>query len=183
MWEAVPGREEYYYHTFGKKQPDFNWENPALRQKLYDMVNWWLDKGIAGFRVDAITFIKKDPAWQDCSADGGDGLAKCAKVSRNQPGIGDFLRKLKENTFDHYQCVTIAEAPGVAYEELGNFIGEQGYFSMIFDFRYADLDITSGSEWFKRVPWTVRDLRDKIMMSQMALQKHGWSANFIENHD
>lgn len=64
MWEAVPGREEYYYHTFGKKQPDFNRENPALRQKLYDMVNWWLDKGIAGFRVDAITFIKKDPAWR-----------------------------------------------------------------------------------------------------------------------
>jgi alpha-glucosidase len=183
VWEPVPGREEYYFHAFGKKQPDLNWENPALRQKLYDMVNWWLDKGIAGFRIDAITFIKKDLTWQSCSSDGADGLVKCTKVSRNQPGIGDFLHELKENTFDRHKCVTIAEAPGVAYEELGDFIGENGYFSMIFDFRYADLDIASGSEWFKRIPWTVRDLRDKIMTSQMALQKFGWGANFIENHD
>ena len=70
-----------------------------------------------------------------------------------------------------------------AYEELGDFIGEKGYFSMIFDFRYADLDIASGSEWFKRISWTVRDLRDKIMTSQAELQKHGWGANFIEDHD
>lgn len=183
VWEPVPGREEYYYHTFGKKQPDLNWENPALRQKLYDMVNWWLDKGIAGFRVDAITFIKKDLTWRDCPADGADGLAKCTKVSRNQPGIGAFLHELKENTFDRHECVTIAEAPGVGYEELGDFIGENGYFSMIFDFRWADLDIASGSEWFKRPEWTIKDLRDKIVTSQMALQKFGWGANFIENHD
>lgn len=183
VWEPVPGREEYYYHTFGKKQPDLNWENPGLRQKLYDMVNWWLDKGIAGFRVDAITFIKKDLTWQDGPADGADGLVNCSKMSRNQPGIGTFLHELKEKTFDRHECVTIAEAPGVAYEELGDFIGEQGYFSMIFDFRYADLDIASGSEWFKQIPWTVRELRDKIMDSQMALQKYGWGANFIENHD
>ena len=91
--------------------------------------------------------------------------------------------ELKEHTFDKHKCVTIAEAPGVAYEELGDFIGEKGYFSMIFDFRYADLDIASGSEWFKRIPWTVRDLRDKIMTSQAELQKHGWGANFIEDHD
>ncbi|MCI9591889.1 MAG: alpha-glucosidase [Lachnospiraceae bacterium] len=183
VWEPVPGREEYYFHAFGKKQPDLNWENPALRQKLYNMVNWWLDKGIAGFRIDAITFIKKDLTWKDYPADGADGLAKCTKASRNQPGIGTFLHQLKENTFDRHKCVTIAEAPGVAYEELGDFIGPDGYFSMIFDFRYADLDIASGSEWFKRIPWTVRDLRDKIMASQAALQKYGWGANFIENHD
>ena len=183
VWEPVPGREEYYFHAFGKKQPDLNWENPALRQKLYDMVNWWLDKGIAGFRIDAITFIKKDLTWADRPADGADGLAKCTKASRNQPGIGTFLHELKENTFDRHQCVTIAEAPGVAYEELGDFIGKDGYFSMIFDFRWADLDVASGSEWFKRPEWTVKDLRDKIMTSQMALQKFGWGANFIENHD
>lgn len=183
VWEPVPGREEYYFHAFGKKQPDLNWENPVLRQKLYGMVNWWLDKGIAGFRIDAITFIKKDLTWTDRPADGADGLAKCTKASRNQPGIGVFLHELKENTFDRHQCVTIAEAPGVAYEELGDFIGTNGYFSMIFDFRWADLDIASGSEWFKRPEWTIKDLRDKIMTSQMALQKFGWGANFIENHD
>ena len=183
VWEKVPGRDEVYLHVFHKKQPDLNWENEEVRKKLYDMVNWWLEKGIAGFRIDAITFIKKDLTWKDREADGVDGLAKCTKAARNQPGIGEFLNELKENTFKKHDCMTVAEAPGVPYEELEEFIGEDGYFSMIFDFRYADLDVASGSEWFKRVPWTIKDLNQKIMDSQMALQKCGWGANFIENHD
>lgn len=183
VWEKVPDRDEFYFHSFGKKQPDLNWENPELRQRLYEMINWWLDKGIAGFRVDAITFIKKDLTWKDREPDGADGLAKCTKATRNQPGIGVFLNELKQNTFGRYGCVTVAEAAGVNYDELGEFIGENGYFSMIFDFRYADLDIASGSEWFKRIHWSIGDLRKKIMESQMALQQFGWGANFIENHD
>lgn len=183
VWEKVEGRDEYYFHAFGKKQPDLNWENEALRQDIYRMINGWLEKGIAGFRVDAITFIKKDLTFGDREPDGVDGLAKCTRASRNQPGIGTFLRELKLNTFDKHNCVTVAEAPGVPYEELGDFIGPDGYFSMIFDFRYADLDIASGSEWFKRRDWTVKELGEKIMASQMAVQKYGWSANFIENHD
>lgn len=183
VWEKVPGREEYYYHTFGKKQPDLNWENKELRSELYDMVNWWLDKGIAGFRIDAISFIKKDLTWTDREPDGIDGLAKCAKASRNYPGIEQFLKELKEQTFARHQCVTVAEAAGVPYEKMGEFIGKDGFFDMIFDFRYADLDIASGSEWFKRLPWTVKDLGDKIMKSQMIMQEYGWPANFIENHD
>ena len=183
VWEKVPGRDEVYLHVFHKKQPDLKWENEEVRKELYDMVNWWLEKGIAGFRIDAITFIKKDLTWKDREADGVDGLAKCTKAARNQPGIGEFLNELKENTFKKHDCMTVAEAPGVPYEELEEFIGEDGYFSMIFDFRYADLDVASGSEWFKRVPWTIKDLNQKIMDSQMALQKCGWGANFIENHD
>lgn len=182
-WEKVPKRDEVYFHAFHKKQPDLNWENEEVRKELYNMVNWWLEKGIAGFRVDAITFIKKDLTWKDREADGVDGLAKCTKASRNQAGIGKFLNELKQNTFEKHDCMTVAEAPGVPYEELEEFIGKDGYFSMIFDFRYADLDVASGSEWFKRVSWTIRDLNNKIMESQMALQKCGWAANFIENHD
>lgn len=183
VWEKVPGREEYYYHTFGKKQPDLNWENEELRKELFDMVNWWLDRGIAGFRIDAISFIKKDLTWADREPDGADGLSKCAKSSRNMPGIGGFLRELKEKTFDRHCCVTVAEAAGVPYDKMKDFIGENGYFDMIFDFRYADLDIASGSEWFRRLPWTVKELREKILASQMTMQKYGWAANFIENHD
>ena len=183
VWEKVEGRSEYYFHAFGKKQPDLNWENETLRKKLYEMVNWWLEKGIAGFRIDAITFIKKDLTFADQEPDGADGRAKCTKASRNQPGIGEFLNELKRETFDRHGCVTVAEAPGVPYEGLGDFIGRNGYFSMIFDFRYADLDIASGSEWFKRREWTVKELKDKIMASQMAVQTYGWGANFIENHD
>lgn len=183
VWEKISERDEYYFHAFGKKQPDLNWENPKLRNEIYEMVNWWLDKGIAGFRVDAITFIKKDLTWDSREPDGVDGLVKCTSASRNQPGIGEFLQELKEKTFDRHECVTVAEAAGVSYDELDQFMGENGYFSMIFDFRYADLDVASGSEWFKRIDWSVKDLNEKIIASQMAIQKYGWSANFIENHD
>ena len=183
VWEKVDGRDEYYFHAFGKKQPDLNWENPDLRNELYKVVNKWLDFGIAGFRIDAITFIKKDLTFKSIEADGVDGMAKCTKVSRNQKGIDVFLRELKENTFSKYNCVTVAEAPGVEYDELSDFIGENGYFSMIFDFKYADLDVKSGSEWFNRVNWTIKELNEKIMKSQISIQKTGWAANFIENHD
>ena len=183
VWEKVEGKEEYYFHAFGKKQPDLNWENPAVREELYCMVNEWLDFGIAGFRVDAITFIKKDLSFESREPDGTDGLVKCTKTCRNQPGIEKFLGELKERCFDKHACVTVAEAPGVSYDELEDFIGEDGYFSMIFDFKHADLDVASGSEWFKRIDWTIKDLNDKIMNSQMAIQKVGWAANFIENHD
>lgn len=183
VWEKVPNRNEFYFHNFGKGQPDLNWENPKLRQELYAIVNWWLEKGIAGFRIDAINYIKKDLSWRDFPPDGADGLAKSSKGSRNQAGMGEFLRELRRNTFDKHLCVTVAETAGAPYDELGDFIGEDGYFNMIFDFRYADLDIASGSEWFHRRNWTVKDLRERILTSQTEMQRFGWSANFIENHD
>ncbi len=183
VWERVAGTDEWYFHSFGKKRPDLNWENPQVRRELFDMVRWWLDKGIAGFRVDAINFIKKDQSWADREPDGADGLAKCTKAVRNQPGMGTFLAELKHEAFEPYGCVTVAEAAGVSYDAFGEFIGEDGYFSMFFDFRHADLDIASGNEWFHRVPWTIGDLNERLMAGQLAIQPHGWSANFIENHD
>lgn len=182
-WEKVENSNEYYLHVFGKKQPDLNWENENVRQELYNMVNYWLEKGIAGFRVDAITFIKKDQSYKSIPSDGADGLAKVTKTTRNQPGIEKFLTELKEETFNKHNCVTVGEAPGVPYEQLKDFIGEDGYFSMIFDFKYADLDVESGNEWFKRTNWTVKELRELIFKSQLEIQKVGWGANFLENHD
>ncbi|MEG0365460.1 MAG: alpha-glucosidase [Coprobacillus sp.] len=183
VWEKVEGRDEYYFHSFGKKQPDLNWENPKLRNELYDMINQWSKMGVAGFRVDAITFIKKDLSFKSQESDGVDGLVKCTKTVRNQPGIEALLHDLKENTFKKYDCMTVAEAAGLHYDQLDDFIGEDGFFSMVFDFKHADLDVASGSEWFKRIPWTIADLRNKILDSQMFVQKYGWAANFIENHD
>ena len=183
VWEKVPGRDEYYFHAFGKKQPDLNWENPALRQELYHMVNWWLNKGIAGFRVDAINFIKKDQTWASREPDGPDGLVDCTKTSRNQPGMGAFLEELGRETFQKHDCVTVAEAAGVDYEDLEAFIGEHGYFSMIFDFHYSDLDVAPSGKWFDKAPWTLPELGHLILHSQTSLQKWGWAANFMENHD
>ncbi|XXL53975.1 alpha-amylase family glycosyl hydrolase [Mammaliicoccus lentus] len=94
-----------------------------------------------------------------------------------------FLHELKRETFDKYDCVTVGEAPGVKYDELSDFIGEDGYFSMIFDFKYADIDVESGSDWFKRTNWTTEEFKKLIYNSQLAIQKVGWGANFIENHD
>ncbi|MFS1664314.1 alpha-glucosidase [Streptococcus sp. zg-JUN1979] len=183
VWEKVPNEEVYYYHTFHKKQPDLNWENPLMREEIYKMVNCWLDLGISGFRVDAITFIKKDLSYRDITPDGVDGLGKCTRASRNQAGIEVFLNELKERCFVPHNAVTIAEAPGVDYSDLEQFIGDDGFFSMIFDFKAADLDVASGSEWFKRVNWTKRTLFELLRTSQRHIQKHGWGAPFIENHD
>lgn len=183
VWEKVQGRDEYYLHSFGKKQPDLNWENPKLRKELYRIVNTWSEMGIAGFRVDAITFIKKDLSYRNFESDGADGLVKCTKAVRNQEGIETFLEELNENTFKKYNCMTVAEAAGLRYDQLERFIGDDGFFSMVFDFKYADFDIASGSEWFIRIPWTVEDLKKRIIDSQMNMQKYGWAANFIENHD
>ncbi|WP_270294701.1 glycoside hydrolase family 13 protein [Enterococcus faecalis] len=183
VWEKLPGEDAYYFHAFHKKQPDLNWENPELRKEIYQMIRFWLNKGIAGFRVDAINFIKKDLTWTNLPADGADQLAKVTKASRNMPGMSDFLNELKEKAFAGFDIVTVAEAAGVNYPNLSEFIGETGYFDMIFDFKWADLNVKSGSEWFYRIDWSWNDLRTLIFKQQEAMQEAGWSANFIENHD
>ncbi|PTJ77807.1 glucohydrolase [Mammaliicoccus sciuri] len=183
VWEKLQNEDKYYMHVFDKKQPDLNFENPRLRNEIYNMINTWLDKGLAGFRVDSITFLKKDQQFESYQPDGSDGLVTCKHGTRNQPGIDIFLNELKENTFNKYDCVTVGEAPGVKYDELSDFIGENGYFSMIFDFKYADIDVESGSDWFKRTNWTTQEFKELLFNSQKEIQKVGWSANFIENHD
>ncbi len=183
VWQKVEGRDEYYFHSFSKKQPDLNWENEDLRKELYQMINWWLDKGIAGFRVDAINFIKKDQSYQNGAVDGHDGLSACFPYTRNQPGIEVFLKELKEETFKKYNCMTVAEAVGVKYPDLGIFIGEDGCFSMMFDFNYCNFDINEDEEWFRQQDWTIKEFRDLLFTSQKEVQKLGWIASFLENHD
>lgn len=182
-WEKVPGEDKYYLHTFHRKQPDLNWENPALREEIYTMINWWLEKGIAGFRVDAITFIKKDQDYGSLPTDGVDGLVSIKKKSRNRPGIEVFLNELKARTFHRFACVTVGEAPGVSLAEYDRFIGPDGYFDMIFDFHAADIDVESGSEWFRRRHWTVKEFKETLFASQKAFINSGWGTTFIENHD
>jgi len=182
-WQKLPDEDNYYLHVFHQKQPDLNWENPALREDIYAMVNWWLAKGIAGFRIDAITFIKKDRDFSSCPADGSDGLVSIKVKSRNRPGIETFLHELKAKTFDRFRCVTVGEAPGVPFDQYANYIGAEGYFNMIFDFHAADIDVENGSEWFRRHNWTVDEFRRTLFASQQAFVRAGWGTTFIENHD
>lgn len=184
VWQPVPNEpNNFYFHSFGVHQPDLNWENPILREEIYQMVNWWLERGITGFRVDAITFIKKDQDYQSLPPDGKDGLASVKHKGRNRKGIEQFLAELNECTFSRYPCVTVGEAPGVSYAEYDQFIGEKGYFDMVFDFSYADIDVKSGSEWFRENDWTAKEFKQKLFVSQQAIQAVGWGANFLENHD
>ena len=188
-WEKVEGEadengnEMYYLHLFTKKQPDLNWENPEVRKELYKMVNYWLEKGIAGFRVDAINSIKKDENYLDLPVDGADGLAYNIKYTLNQPGIEEFLSELAKETFKKYNCMTVAETPMLEYERYNDFIGADGFFSMIFDFSYADLDMTKGGFYYSLRDIPTIELRDAIFESQLTQQKYGWGAPFLENHD
>ena len=188
-WEKVEGEadengnEMYYLHLFTKKQPDLNWENPEVRKELYKMVNYWLEKGIAGFRVDAINSIKKDENYLDLPVDGADGLAYNVKYTLNQPGIEEFLNELAKETFKKYNCMTVAETPMLEYERYNDFIGEDGFFSMIFDFSYADLDMTKGGFYYSLRDIPTIELRDAIFESQLTQEKYGWGASFLENHD
>lgn len=167
----------WYYHTFSPKQPDLNWENPLLRKEIYKMVNWWLEKGIVGFRVDAITFIKKDLSFQSVETE--DGKLYPVENFENYPGINNFLSELKRETFDRYECFTVAEAPGVRNEDFSKYAGDDGFFSMIFDFAWESME----GEKDKSSVEAVERLKQKLFTSQQFISRHGWCGVFIENHD
>lgn len=181
-WEPIAGTNKYYFHMFAKEQPDLNWENPRLRQELYNMVNWWLEKGLAGFRIDAIINIKKNLEFPDFEPDGLDGMAGCWKMVESVDGVGEFLEDLKKNTFQKHDAFTVAEVFNMKEGELPQFIGENGHFSTIFDFSAHSL--SDGEHgWYDAEKIDFKKWRETIVNSQLEVQKAGFEANIIENHD
>lgn len=181
-WEPVPGTDKYYFHMFAKEQPDLNWENPKLRQELYKMINWWLEKGLAGFRIDAIINIKKDMEFPDFEPDGNDGLAGCHKMVESVDGVGELLEDLKKNTFMKYDAFTVAEVFNMKEGELEEFIGDAGHFSTIFDFSAHCL--SEGEHgWYDAPDIDFKMWRETVINAQLEVQKCGFEANIIENHD
>ena len=181
-WEKVAGTDKYYFHMFAKEQPDLNWENPKLRQELYKMINWWLEKGLSGFRIDAIINIKKDLDFPDFAPDGKDGLASCWKMVESVDGVGKLLEDLKKSTFEKYDAFTVGEVFNMKPDELPEFIGETGHFSTIFDFSAHTL--TDGEHgWYDAPKLEFAKWRDAIIQAQLETQKYGFKANIIENHD
>ena len=181
-WEPVPGTDKYYLHMFAKEQPDLNWENPTVRQKIYEMVNWWLDKGLAGFRIDAIINIKKDLAFPSFEPDGPDGLVSGVKMIESAQGIGEFLEELKQETFEKYDAFTVGEVFNMKEEELAEFVGDDGHFSTMFDFSAHEL--TFGEHgWYDAKPIEFNSWKDIIFTSQKKMENVGFLANIIENHD
>lgn len=181
-WEKVEGTDYYYLHMFAKEQPDLNWNNPKVLQELYTMVNWWLEKGVAGFRIDAIINIKKDLEFKSFEPDGNDGLAGLWRMVESVNGVGELLEDLKKNTFEKYDAFTVAEVFNMKKDELAEFIGDDGHFSTMFDF--SSHTLTFGEQgWYDSKPVAFEDLKKVIIHSQLECQGVGFLANIIENHD
>lgn len=181
-WERINDSNKFYLHVFSKEQADLNWENPNLRRELYEMIHWWINLGVDGFRIDAINFIKKNQDFPNLSPDGPDGLADPQSNWLNAEGIGDFLQELKVEGFENGKIFTVAEANNVRPDQIEDFIGENGYFTCIFDFSYTDMDIKAG-DWFRPVRISPMKLKNNIFSSQENINGHGLAAPYLENHD
>ncbi|WP_140178725.1 alpha-amylase family glycosyl hydrolase [Providencia stuartii] len=184
VWTNVPNTHRWYFNSFGPEQPDLNWENPQLRQEIIDMINVWIKKGVAGFRIDAIGNLKKSPEALSVhyfAPDHEDGTASLIPWVVNQPGIDKFLNQLADNTFRPANCMTVAEID-VPEKDLHDYVGEHGYFSMVFDFSIANLDIDEQPP-FTLKPITGKRLKPVFIKSQLDTQRVGWGAPYLENHD
>ena len=178
-WEFDEATEQYYMHLFSKKQPDLNWQHADLRQAVYNMINWWLDKGVDGFRIDAISHIKKEDGLKDMPNPKGLLHVPSYDKHMNQPGLNEMISDLTDHTFSKYDIVTVGEASGVTAEEAHLWVGEgRGKFTMIFQFEFKTLwtqefEISLNVPGYKRI----------LTKWQKALDQQGWNALFIENHD
>ncbi|PHK49796.1 glycoside hydrolase family 13 protein [Staphylococcus edaphicus] len=177
-WEFDEQTESYYFHLFSKKQPDLNWDNPEVRKEIFDMMNWWFEKGIDGFRVDAITHIKKTFEAGDLPVPEGKKYAPAFDVDMNQPGIQTWLQEMKVKSLSQYDIMTVGEANGVSPDNAEEWVGkDKGKFNMIFQFEHLGLWNTGD------VKFDVKSYKDILNRWQKKLENVGWNALFIENHD
>lgn len=177
-WEYDKTTGQYYFHLFSKKQPDLNWENKDVKAAVFNMMNWWFEKGIDGFRVDAITHIKKTFEAGDLPVPEGKTYAPAFDVDMNRPGIHDWLQEMKDESLSHYDIMTVGEANGVNPDNADEWVGEdKGKFNMIFQFEHLGLWNTGD------IKFDVKAYKDVLNRWQKKLEDIGWNALFIENHD
>ncbi len=183
VWDKLPGHDDIYYlHVFHKKQPDLNWENPELREEIYSMINWWLDKGLDGFRLDAIINIKKALPFRNYPADRDDNLASCTHMLHDASGIGEFLGEMRDRCFKPHNAFTVGEVFNQKDEDLPDFIGDNGYFSSMYDFSETVFG-QSQKGWQENRDITPDDYRDCVFSAQRKFNQVGFVSNIIENHD
>ena len=184
VWEPLPGRpDKQYLHVFHKKQPDLNWENPEVRREVYKNINWWLDKGLGGFRIDAIINIKKKLPFCDYPADREDGLSCIDNMLAEAKGVGEFLGEMARETFRPHNAFTVGEVFNEKKEEIKDFIGENGYFSTMFDFAETVYG-KSPKGWYDSSAFlTPEEYKSCIFAAQEKIGDVGMISNIIENHD
>lgn len=191
-WEATFGGSawkydqitgEYYLHLFSEKQPDLNWENPKLRQEIYEMMKWWLDKGIDGFRMDVINFISKDQRFPDGDKKTGKKYASGHRYFVNGPRIHEFLQEMHQEVLSKYDLMTVGEMPGVTPKEALLYTGEnRNELNMVFHFEHMDIDAGPNGKWDVQ-PWSLVELKKILSKWQVKLEKDGWNSLYWNNHD
>lgn len=185
VWEYDERTDEYYLHLYSKHQPDLNWENPAVIRELHDMVKWWLQKGVDGFRFDAIAHIAKAKGLPDADNPQQTPTVRAYELFSNLDDVHTLLQDLYDNVLYYYDIMTVGETSGLGPEEALSYVGDdRRELNMTFQFEHMFLDAASaGSGKWDVVPWKLTDLKEVISRWQTVLHGRGWNANYLCNHD
>ena len=180
-WKYDPETEMYFLHLFSKKQPDLNWDNPKVRDEVYDMMNWWLDKGVDGFRMDVISLISKDPDFPD-GKPGINGYASFNEPA-NGPHVHEYLQEMRRRVLDGRDTLTVGECSGVTLEEAKKYARNDGQeLNMVFQFEHMDVDADGSNKWSDK-KMDLRDLKEIMTKWEKGLEDTAWNSLFWENHD
>ncbi|OBZ11954.1 glucohydrolase [Bacillus sp. FJAT-27264] len=179
-WELDEATGEYYLHLFSRKQPDLNWENPQLRDALYKMITFWLDKGVDGLRMDVINLISKTPGLP---SSGDSELGGGGEYYMNGPRVHEFLHEMNQKVLSKYDVMTVGETPGASVEDAILYTGEdREELQMVFQFEHMDVDSGPSGKW-EVTPWTLHQLRGILHKWQVGLAEQGWNSLYLNNHD
>ncbi|PTX61329.1 oligo-1,6-glucosidase [Melghirimyces profundicolus] len=180
-WQYDEATNEYYLHLFSKKQPDLNWENPKLRKEVYDMITWWLDRGVDGLRMDVINLISKADGLP--SVPGGKRYDWGGEFFMNGPRVHEYLQEMNREVLSKYDIMTVGECPGASTEDAAKYANLEGTeLNMIFTFEHMDLDSGPGGKWDLK-PWKLNDLKEVMTKWQKDLEGKGWNSLYLNNHD
>ena len=185
-WQLDETTGEYYLHLFSRKQPDLNWENPKVRAEVFELMRWWLDKGIDGFRMDVINLISKQPGLPDAPVVTPDRYQWGGEHFTNGPRMFEYLQEMKEQVLSKYDILTVGETPAVTPQDAIALTNEEtGFLSMVFQFEHMDLDAArEGGLTRPQLPhWDLLELKQVMTRWQKGLEGRGWNSLYLSNHD
>jgi oligo-1,6-glucosidase len=184
VWQLDEATGEYYLHLFSKKQPDLNWEEPRVRAAVYDMMHWWLKKGIDGFRMDVINMLSKVPGLPDAPVQTDQPYQFGGQYFLHGPRLKEFLQEMKREVLSHYDIFTVGETPFTSTEHAIDITDEQtGHLNMLFQFEHMDIDRDRAHSKWTPMPWRLLDLKAVMTRWQKDLEGRGWNSFYLSNHD
>ncbi|MDO4978084.1 MAG: alpha-glucosidase [Eubacteriales bacterium] len=182
-WEYDEATGQYYLHQFAIEQPDLNWENPVLRQTVFDMMNWWCEKGIDGFRMDVISLISKPEVYENGPINTNDHLSAVSAITANGHRVHEFLQEMNKEVLSKYDLITVGETPGVTTEEAKNYAGfDTNELNMVFQFEHMDVDGDEHGKWTKKQMY-LPALKEILGKWQTNLEGSAWNSLYWDNHD